>query len=110
MGNQEKFDELFNKSSAYRDNGDIPGQTKDGKWVSRAICRRTNEGVDDTTGINLYTDGNLYDLLTFWLAVECRDPFSVETVNLGAAGKLPANRPEHIARFKAVQTRMNQTR
>lgn len=34
-----------------------------GKWPSRAIFRDTNNGVDDTFGMMLNTDGNVWDIL-----------------------------------------------
>jgi hypothetical protein len=109
MSNQDMFNEMYDKTTSYKNIGDIPGITQGGKWISRATCRRTNDGVDDTTGMALFTNGHAYDHLIFWLAVECHDPFSVETVNLGAAGKLPANDAFAVGIFKSVQKRMNQT-
>lgn len=104
MNNQEKLDFLVNKMGAYPDSPDIAGH-----WQSRARCRRNNNGVDDTVGMILYEDANLYDLLTAWSAVTVGDPFSVETINLGAAGQLPANDPASVTWFKAVKTKLPKT-
>jgi hypothetical protein len=93
--------EVRDKLLAYPDVPEIAG-----KWPSRARCRRGTGGVDDTVGIGLYADANIYDLLTAWSAVEVGDPFSVETINLGAQGKLPANDPDSVRWFKSVQLKI----
>lgn len=93
--------EVRDKLLAYPDVPEIAG-----KWSSRARCRRGTGGVDDTVGIGLYADANIYDLLTAWSAVEVGDPFSVETINLGAAGQLPANDPDSVRWFKSVKAKI----
>jgi hypothetical protein len=99
--NQTKLNVIYDKLTAYPD---VPGLA--GKWPSRARCRRDNNGVDDTVGMVLYEDANLYDLLIAWSAVTVADPFSVETINLGADGKLPANDAAAVSWFKAVQKKI----
>lgn len=93
--------EIWDKIRAYPEAPEVGG-----KWRSRARCRRDNNGVDDTIGMVLYEDANLYDLLTAWSAVTVGDPFSVETIKLGAAGKLPANDPASVSWFKAVEAKL----
>lgn len=99
--NQKMLIEIHDKLCAYPDVPEIAG-----KWKSRARCRRSDAGVDDTVGMILYEDANLYDLLTAWSAVTVGDPFSVATINMGASGQLPANDPASLAWFKAVQAKL----
>lgn len=93
--------EVRDKLLAYPDVPELAG-----KWKSRARCRRNDAGVDDTVGMVLYEDANLYDLLIAWSAVTVGDPFSVETINLGAKGQLPQNDPDSVRWFKAVQSKI----
>lgn len=99
--NQQRLTEVHDKMLAYPDVPEIAG-----KWPSRARCRRSNGGVDDTVGMVLYLDANVYDLLTAWSAVTVGDPASVRIIDDGAAGKLPANDPDSVSWFKAVQKKI----
>lgn len=99
--NQQKLDDIWNKFCAYPDAPEIGG-----KWKSRARCRRNDAGVDDTVGMILYEDANLYDLLIAWSAVTVGDPFSVETIKLGANAQLPAKDAASVAWFKAVAAKL----
>jgi hypothetical protein len=99
--NQTKLNVVYDKTAAYPD---VPGIA--GKWQSRARCRRSNAGVDDTVGMVLYTDANVYDLLIAWSAVTVGDPNAVKTIDDGAAGKLPANDLDSVTWFKAVQSKI----
>lgn len=95
--NQQRLTEVHDKILAYPDVPEIAGH-----WPSRARCRRSNAGVDDTVGMVLYSDANIYDLLTAWSAVTVGDPASVRIIDDGAAGKLPANDPDSLSWFKSV--------
>lgn len=99
--NAQMLREVWDKLCAYPEVPEIAG-----KWRSRARCRRSNNGVDDTVGMELYIDANVYDLLTAWSAVTVGDPRSVETIRLGAAGQLPANDPESVSWFKSVAAKI----
>lgn len=99
--NQQRLTEVHDKMLAYPDVPEIAG-----KWQSRARCRRSNGGVDDTTGMGLYTNAHAYDLLVAWSAVTVGDPSSVKTIDDGAAGKLPSNDPDSLAWFKAVAAKI----
>lgn len=73
--NQEKLDFIYSKFSAYADSGDIPGVTQGGKWVSRArYAPDPNAGIDDLTGMLLYTDGNGFDLMVEFAASQGFEP------------------------------------
>lgn len=50
--------EIYDKIMAYPSNPAIGG-----KWSSRAIFRDDNNGVDDTAGMMLNTDGSVWDIL-----------------------------------------------
>lgn len=102
--NAQMLREIHDKLLAYPAVPEIGG-----KWPSRARCRRNNNGVDDTVGMELYIDANVYDLLVAWSAVEVGDPASVATIRDGAAGKLPANDKDSIAWFKAVESKIAKT-
>lgn len=99
--NQQRLTEVHDKLLAYPDVPEIAGH-----WKSRARCRRNDNGVDDTVGMVLYLDANVYDLLTAWSAVTVGDPASVKIIDDGAAGRLPANDPDSIAWFKAVASKI----
>lgn len=78
-------------------------------WTSRARCRESNQPVDDTIGMELFIDANIYDLLTAWSAVELGDPYSVGVIMRGAAGKLPAAQPADLAWFASVEAKITKT-
>jgi hypothetical protein len=52
----EKIHQMWQKVMAYPDVASIGG-----KWPSRAVFRDSDEGVDDTIGMLLNTDGNTWD-------------------------------------------------
>jgi hypothetical protein len=99
--NQTKLNVIYDKLAAYPDVPEIAGH-----WPSRARCRRGSGGVDDTIGMVLYTDANVYDLLIAWSAVTVGDPNAIAIIKDGAAGKLPANDPDSITWFKAVSSKL----
>jgi hypothetical protein len=100
--NQTKLNVVYDKMAAYPDAPEVGG-----KWPSRARCATSKTaGVDDTVGMILYTDANVYDLLIAWSAVTVNDPYSVKVIRDGAAGKLPANDPDSLAWFKAVAAKL----
>jgi hypothetical protein len=73
--NQEKLDFLYDKFSAYVDSGDIAGVTQGGKWTSRArYAPDPTVGVDDLTGMLLYTDANGFDLMVEFAASQGYEP------------------------------------
>jgi predicted chitinase len=58
-------------------------------WASRARTRPDNRGVDDTTGMDLWTHGDVYDLLTAYSAIEFADPDCIARLEALAQGTGP---------------------
>lgn len=79
------------------------------RWTSRARCRENESGVDDTVGVALNIDANVYDLLIAWSAVELGDPYSVGVIVRGAAGELPASSAADVAWFASVEAKITKT-
>lgn len=85
--------DIWDKMCAYPEDSNIAG-----KWPSRALFADSDKGIDDTVGMSLNTDGNVWDVWTL-LGAMAGVSSSIDRIKRLAAGQGPRGKDPN-----AVQT------